>query len=611
MPNRVVYDLSLAVRSPFMFEGLVNDRLGIDSAFIRGENGEPIIPAAQIKGVLRDALEHLAAATALITLQEIDQLFGLASASDVEEQDKPNRGLAYFADLLARTETKASSITRIAIDDETGAVETGYLQVVELAAPLGATVIFTGPLIVRYPDGLDEARIEKAVAAAIRLIPSIGAYKSAGFGEVVASESSLKRQKASGLALANKTGAVRGVFEVSFDRPILVDTVRQTDNSFSSSTIVPGSAFKGALAERLRLAGDDPEKRDGKFHDALGRLRVSHARPLALDHAKSVVAADRPIPQSLFYVKTDEGYLVADAIAASGPAKGLLFKGIKTAPLQVATAKDSVQEHFRKALGLPPVYGKLVRTHVGINEDAKGKRIELGKRSFTAADEKLYSTSMVPVGGRTWRLTVDGSRIEDQTLAAQLLSAFSEDMDGIGRTAATASFRAISTADQVKVPDAPTVDILLLSPAVLFDPVEGEQVTQKSLEALYSGYFETMLGAKLVNYFARPVFAGQYPAIRRRPYGKAYYPFMQTKAGAVFRLSLPNDKARSAVSEALQFGLPVPPLGGKTATWQTCPFMPENGYGEITLHQPRPKVAHPEIKLRWLDASEIEFVEGF
>lgn len=611
MPNRVVYDLSLAVRSPFMFEGLVNDRLGIDSAFIRGEKGEPIVPAAQIKGVLRDALEHLAATTRLITPKEIDQLFGLASASDAEEQDKPIRGLAYFADLSAGNETEASSITRIAIDDETGAVETGHLQVVELAAPLGATAIFTGRLIVRYPDGVDEARTEKALAAAIRLIPSIGAYKSAGFGEVLPSESSLKRQKASGLALANKAGAVRGVYEVSFDRPILVDTVRQTDNAFSSSTIVPGSAFKGALAERLKLSGDDPEKRDGKFHDALGRLRVSHARPLAPDHAKRVVVADLPIPQSLFYVKTDEGYLVADAIAASGPAKGVLFKGITTAPQQVATAKDSVQEDFRKALGLPALFGKLVRTHVGINEDADGKRIELGKRSFTAADEKLYSTSMIGVRDRVWRFSVDGSRIADQALAAQLVSAFSEDLDGIGRTAATASFRAISAANQVTVPDGPIVDILLLSPAVLFDPVEGEQVTQKSLAALYDSYFETMLGAKLVNYFARPVFAGQYPAIRRRPYGKAYYPFMQTKAGAVFRVSLPDDKARQALGEALQFGMPVPELGGRAVTWQTCPFMPENGYGEIALHRPHPEVPNTDIKLRWLDAREIEFVEGF
>lgn len=611
MPNRIVYELSLAIRSPFMFEGQVNDRLGIDSTFIRGENGEAIIPAPQVKGVLRDALEHLAAATTLMTTSEIDALFGTASASDADEQDRPSRGVAYFDDLSATSQRETSSITRIAIDDETGVVKTGHLQVVELAAPLGATETFTGRLVIRYGKGLDEAKIEKALNAAIRLIPSIGAYKSAGFGEVVASECSLKRKTIAELGLIKTSSALRTVLDVTFDRPILVDTVRQTDNSFSSSTTVPGAAFKGALAERLKLAGDDPEKRDGKFHDALGRLRVSHARPIIDDRKGSVALADQPIPQSLFYVKTDEGYLVADAIAASGPAKGILFKGITTAPQQVATAKDSVQDDFRDALGLPAIYGKLVRTHVGINEDADGKRIELSKRSFTAADEKLYSTSMVPVRGRTWRLTVDGSRIEDQALAAQLLSAFSEDMDGIGRTAATASFTEVKAADKITVPDGPTVDILLLTPAVLFDPVEGEHVTQKSLEALYTGYFETMLGANLVNYFARPVFAGQYPAVRRRPYGKAYYPFIQTKPGAVFRLSLPNEKSRLAIEDALRFGLPVPPLGGKATTWQICPFMPENGYGEITLHQPCPKLANPDIKLRWLDASEIEFVEGF
>lgn len=611
MPNRVVYELTLALRSPFMFEGLVNDRLGIDSAFIRGENGEAVIPSAQIKGVLRDALEHLAAATSLITLDEINQLFGLASASDADEQDKPIRGLAYFGDLSAKSASEISSITRIAIDDETGAVETGHLQVVELAAPLGSTVSFTGPLIVRYPDGLDEARIEKALAAAIRLIPSIGAYKSAGFGEVVAAESNVKKIISSDLALKDTADGVRTVYDVTFDRPILVDTVRQTDNAFSGSTIVPGSAFKGALAERLKLAGDNPEDKGSKFHEALSHLRVSHARPVIKHGENKVVTADQPIPQSWFYVKTADGYLVADAITATAPNKGLLFKGISMAPQQVASAKQEVQEELRKAFGLPELYGKLVRTHVGINEDEDGKRIELGKRSFTAADKKLYSTSMVPSGGRVWRFTVDGSRISEKGLATQLMSAFSEDLDGIGRTAAKASFKKIDAADSVTLPDTAVVDIILLSPAIMFDPVEGERATQKSLSALYAEYFQSMLGAKLLNHFARPLFAGQYPAVRRRPYGKAYYPFVQTKPGAVFRLSLPDDKARQALGDALRFGLPVPPLGGKAATWQTCPFMPENGYGEIALHQIRPKVANADVKLRWLADSEIEFVEGF
>ena len=611
MPNRVVYELALAVRSPFMFEGLVNDRLGIDSAFIRGQDGEAIIPAAQVKGVLRDVMEHLAAATSLIAPAEIDALFGVASAPNEDEQDRPSRGLAYFADLSASNPGESSSITRIAIDDETGVVKTGHLQVVELAAPLGAIETFTGRLVIRYSKGLNEAKVEKALNAAIRLIPSIGAYKSAGFGEIVAAECRLTRIVASELAPVRRSDGLRAVLDVRFDRPILVDTIRHTDNAFFSSTIIPGSAFKGALAERLALAGENPENAESVFHEALSRLHISHARPLA-EADGALIGGDLPIPQSLFYVKTDKGYLVADAITAPAPGSGILFKGVAKAPEQVAFAKHEVVETFRNALGLPAFSGdRLIRTHVGLNEDGEGARLDLESRNFTAADEKLYSTSTVSTKNTLWRLIVDGSNITDKEIATQLLGVFSEELDGIGRTAATASFTEAKSAPAPNVPDGPVVDILLVTPAVLFDPIDGGQVTQQDLGNLYASYFERVLGTKLINYFARPIFAGQYPAVRRRPYGKAYYPFVQTKPGAVFRLAIPSEEARKALTEALQFGLPVPTLGGKAATWKTCPFVPENGYGAITIHQPRAVKPETDDQVRWLCADEIAFVEGF
>lgn len=609
MTKRIVYELTLSIRSPFMFEGLVNDRLGLDSTFVRGQNGEPVIPAAQAKGVLRDALEHLAAATNMITISEIESLFGLSSAPSSEEQDRPSRGLAFFADLSADAGTASSSITRIAIDDETGTVKTGHLQVIELAAPLGAVSSFRGLLIVRYPQSLDHARIEKAFLAAIRLVPAIGAYKSAGFGEVVPASCSIVAKSSKDISLANAEGPLRCALDVRFDRPLLVNTIRHADNAFSSSTIVPGGAFKGALAEQLSIGGRNPEDPDDPLGDALSKLYVSHAWPQAtVDGA--LHAADLPVPQSLFYVKTADGFLVADAILGPAPGHGIIFKGIAKAPEQASSAKPEVVSAFRLALGLPSFNERrVVRGHVGINEDTNGSRIDSAHRSFTAADEKLYSTSMVANHSETWRLVIDASRIQSQHLALQLLSAFQADMDGIGRTAATASFSK-AEAESTVLPDTEMVDIILLSPAVLFDPVEAGGTTIQELEKLYGDYFKTKLGAKLINFFARPALAGQYPAIRRRPYGKAYYPFVQTMPGAVFRLALPDERARKAVTESLSFGLPVPDLGGKATSWKSCPFVPENGYGQVRLHRPAKSKTTAGDTFRWLEADQIEFVEG-
>jgi hypothetical protein len=97
--------------------------------------------------------------------------------------------------------------------------------------------------------------------------------------------------------------------------------------------------------------------------------------------------------------------------------------------------------------------------------------------------------------------------------------------------------------------------------------------------------------------FARQCLAGGYHASRRRPYPD-YYPFVLTEAGAVFRLAIKGEDTRRKLAEALRFGLPVPRLGGNVATWRTCPYMPENGYGEIVLHQPQ-----------GLSANALSFVE--
>ncbi|MFX9180974.1 RAMP superfamily CRISPR-associated protein, partial [Acinetobacter baumannii] len=73
--------------------------------------------------------------------------------------------------------------TRVAINAETGAAKTGALQVVELVAPVGQDVEFTGKAIVRCADG-QANRLVNALRRALALIPAIGGLKSAGFGEV-------------------------------------------------------------------------------------------------------------------------------------------------------------------------------------------------------------------------------------------------------------------------------------------------------------------------------------------------------------------------------------------------------------------------------------------
>ena len=559
MSERREYRLTLSVVSPFLFQGVVNTRLGVDAAFLRDENDNPVIPAAQIRGVLRAAIEAMLDHG--YTGVSVPALFGKGSiegGNTAGEMDAPERGALIFSDLVGPKPDSGQETTRIAIDDETGAVGRGMLQVIELAAPPGKSCEFAGTVILRLPDSAAADRAEKALEKALRLIPAIGAIKSAGFGAVDPATSVFKRVSAAPLRPAAGVAPPHDrplVFNVTFDRPILVDSRRVTDNMFAGSTIVPGAAFKGAVAERLRLAGLAPDK--GDLGKALAATRFSHAFPML-----GAERGDRALPMSAV-VTTGSGF--SDI---SGWAKDIAPLSDGEAADFLVTAKDDVKAKARQVLRRPKTeIRRLARTHVKIDGAA-----------LVADDSALYSTEMVATGDRIWRMSVDFGDVADEESAKIIFAALSEKIDGIGRTGATATLKQIDAGHAPWTPSG-AVTLVLETPAVLFDG----KTAANSMHDRYAAYFRDKLGgAVLENFFARRRMAGGYQATRYRAYGKAYYPFILTEAGSVFRLSLPDNAARDAVAKALRIGLPVADLHDKAVDWTTCPFVPGNGYGEIS-----------------------------
>ena len=581
MAERCDYRLDLTLVSPFLFESIVNARVGVDCAQIRDEAGRPIIPAAHIKGVLRDVLETLAERTALITNDEIKKLFGASSTQGAEDTNQPFRGVAIFSDLVAVNEpskpVSGDYTTRIEIDDQTGAVRTGAIQVIELVAPFGAKVQFSGRLMIRYPEGLDREKCEIALSKALRLIPAIGALKSAGFGAVDPQGCVLECQCAKPLAPPAAKSGERVAYRVTFDRPLLISARYITENLFESDKIVPGAAFKGALADRLMLAGLDPEGNPA-WALPLTQLRISHAFPVA--EGKQ---AELPIPASIVYRKTADDIAYADALSGRIGAAPLWNEGVAQF---VAGAKKDVRKSWREKTGTPEWRADLLpRTHVAVNEKGAGSgsnRIALEERAYTAAESMLYTTVMLPANSHEWLLIVDAGQVADKGRAGQLLAVLDEGLDGIGKTGAHVCFTRIGERSVPELPHTQTIDIMLKTPAVMFDPVVQQEV---SMAKRYAEYFRKELDATLLNLFARQHMAGGYHAMRRKPYA-AYYPFVLTEAGSVFRLEITSTDGRQKIESALRFGLPVPDLDAKSVNWRNCPFMPENGYGEIALHDP-------------------------
>lgn len=602
--KRFAWEVVLTVRSPFLFQGLANALMGVDAVQLRDEKGQPIIPADQVRGVLREAVGWVveAGATAL-GKKDLEAIFGPAldrgaadRAPDLDrqhrEQNRPERSALIFGDLAATSMRRgdgrnfeplpaaAAEWTRVAIDDETGAAKPGHLQIIEQVAPFGAEVEFRGRITAFLADA-KATEFKKAVTLALQLIPAIGAFKSAGFGEVIAARSRIgggERVLALTLptAPALQNGDTRRTFRVTFDRPLLVDATWVADNAYEGNTIVPGAVIKGALARRLTLAGEDPE--GGAFAAALSELHISHGFPETEDGRPS----GRALPLSLVAVKggneeedqAEATYFVGDALAVPYE-RGAMIDG--KAAWFVPDWKEGMREAAFAVLGRPrwDEPERLPRTHTAIDDGV-------------AEDEKLFTTIArstlrpghwsLPGESRGWLLTIDGGRVQDKARLAILFALLEQGLDGIGKTGAHATLTRIG---EQPAPEAQCVHgradhyaVVIETPALMLDPRQlGASVRQQ-----YETYFKTHLGADLVNFFASQRLAGRYLATRRRFYGDFYYPFVLTEPGSVFFLRISSaDLAR--LSDALRFGLP--PIGGKI-DWKACPFVPANGFGAIT-----------------------------
>lgn len=613
----------VALRSPFLFNAEGGGLFGYDAVALRDASGAPIIPAEQIRGVLRAALRVLAGtegaagpatgkglrparagrAPEILSSIDVDAMFGRESASSETggEQNAPDRGALTTTDCRAEPTGETGVVTRIALDAATDAVEAGSLQTIELVAPLGSVVRFTGQIRLQAGDLACADRWTKALRLALGLVPAIGALKTVGFGEVVAEETGITDAgQDQPLAIPQPEAArpARVGVRLSFDRPILVDTERLTDNLIRGRSVVPGAALKGALASRLRLLGVDLDK--GAWADALARLHLSHAFPE--NDAKSL--ADLPVPLSVCSVRTAHGYRFADHLLVPRRSARLIGGSTPAFPVDWKSAAFAA---FAAAghMPAPAEIGDETRMHVSIDED-----------DLAAEDGKLFGTvrrtNLTRTGERRhWRGLVDVSGCPVREGQA-LLALLEGELEPLGRTNAVVSIEMTATepssgdrfeslretAVRAPVPvsaDAPDLFALtLLTPAMLVDAgVVANRPDPRVGFDDYAAYFRAKLGAELVNAFSSVRLAGGYLATRRRMFGKTYYPFVLTEAGSTFLLRSP---APDNLRDALTYGLPpANQTGGAPPDWRNCPFVRESGYGECTLNLVDHAALHREL----------------
>lgn len=511
-----------------------------------------------------------------------------------------------FTDFEHKGTGRDATLFRICIDKHRGAVAKGNYMVIEAPFAPGDEVEFVGTIRYFATNRKEADHICDMVRLGLCWTPMFGAERTVGFGRLAAVviEEPYKATRL-GDRTPQATGEHERLARVAFDSrafdiiikpdaPFCFARRRVSGNLFESECVIPGAALKGCLASTwLDMLGKDGEaiKADtdsirSKLCANFDKLRFTHAFPAAAGSRQRAVAPPYslvkcPVPTLFDVALYDKAGLIAHQ-----PKAPMFFMDWKE--------RGDVKARFG---WVDPPTKIVVRTAIEQNR---------------AKEQQLFAYEMIKPKGYEWLARVDLSRIADadrEATARQLIDLLATGLHGFGKT----------TTAHVEVFDINTITpfvrshlepienhqwiVTLQTPALLTDPrplneTSGEKELRQAYQATWDKLSKGTL--RLVRYFAGQTLAGGEYLYKRFQAGKAYNPYLLTEAGSVFVLEAvvgKEDDAAKCIKQWFGQGLPLPDwavdlYGRKSkgasdkdgAQWMNCPYIPENGYGEIAVN---------------------------
>lgn len=595
------FGIEISIEGPVNTAGLRTPAYGVDTAFLRDKYGRLILSGELVKGVVREMLTAMSnAAPDKLSKTTLDKWFGKKPDEREAESNgalEPNRACVYFRDFVLDGDAKPDLITRILVDEESGSVSRGMMQVIETAIPSGGTGVFRG----RIDVTADCNEVEKWICKALWLTPALGGVKSAGFGHI----DSIRNSGPVPLPTARFASALPGAgsadvvkYIIDFDGPFLVGSQSISGNIFKGSTTVPGGALKGALADILKANGDL-----AKLADALDKTIFRHAMPVRIQDGRPELRP-QAIPRSLYSFRAsgEEPELLGINDALDEAAEPWAHVGA------VVTFQDnwkSDAEETRKTLcsfghSLKPTYDIRTRTSIEKGQDDIGRGtastgqlftnlavdppsdyIWIGEIAQGAADPKDFHTILTRLADAVLLI---GKRSTLARIAIIKIETESASLEPFANTLNESTWRLVLQTDALM--HAPK-DIFAKSDA----PSKEEQLRHQ-----YQNYFANALNKRRagddpicsedirLRYYARQRWAGGYQALRFPNSECCYYPHLLTEEGSVFELTVPS-KVNDAVRSFVKQGLPLPhSIAMQALQYRRSPFNPENGYGEVMVY---------------------------
>jgi hypothetical protein len=209
-----------------------------------------------------------------------------------------------------------------------------------------------------------------------------------------------------------------------------------------------------------------------------------------------------------------------------------------------------------------------------------------------AADEaRLFSYAAVVPDGFRWRSVLSAPDDVDAAALDELLQFLAAGVGWIGKTAAVMQDVVIVEAGEPPIAAVAGGDaryaLVLETPALLAD-IESLRSGVSAFDD-YGRYF-TGLGWKLHRHFARERLVGGHLALRYPPAADRYEMYLLSEPGSVFLIEPRDGPHHQPLDALLKFGLP-PRLPDGLAHWRRCPFLRENGFGQVRCHTVDPEAA--------------------
>jgi hypothetical protein len=588
--RRITYAVDLTVQGPIITKSTEAGKLGVDApmarrAFPHPQTGDRedrfYLPGSLVKGVLRDAWGELGVDT---DFHEVKAMLGAESS----ERNEPKTASLFFTDFVDwGHETKAPQTkVRISIEEETGAAEGQMLQMMDAPYMPGEAVRFAGEVeaVLGAGDGRDAESLGKRIRQGLLWAMAAGAVRTSGFGAIL--ECEVKAGKEAGRARAAADPGTGLTLRMEFGQPLIIAHRRVSENYFESSGIVPGGAIKAAVAY---LAEKDRSTYK-ELLDELHAIRFTHAFPAEREKPRP---AEPPL--SLVSFPNPEKPGKAEFRDWIGQSKAPVVRG-EAGKFKIDWKDEHVQT-VRGAFGFPKLETTLrVRTAI----DREKRKADKGK---------LFAWQMTETAGLEWAAHCDASGCSAQA-REQLASLLELGLRPIGKSKAAASVRhAAWEPGQIAEP-LPEYIITLQTPALLMAPSRHLQPDAAqpgatdggALRREYEDVWRELSGGALRvgEFYQQCSLAGGHYLFQRfsprqsGPDYRRYKPYLLTDAGSCFVVRPEAGReadALAVVNQWLRRGLPLTEqvkqfygVAGveESNLWRSCPYLPENGYGEIT-----------------------------